>query len=381
MDDRPAVAVYRHDLLAASETFIREQAARLCGYQAFFAGLRRVPGLELPDERVVTVRDGSAPRRFAQIATQLGRVDPQFLERLRARRPVLLHAHFEGGGIVALPIARALGVPLVVTCHGFDVTMHDDARWPNPVLRRYYRMRRRRLQDEGAAFIAVSHHIHRAMLARGYPGDRTHVLHIGVDVERLRPDPATAREPVILFVGRLVEKKGPEYLVRAMAAVEREVPAARLVVVGDGPLRASLESLAAAALERASFVGPRPYPEVLDLMRRATVLCVPTVTAANGDTDGCAMVFQEADALGLPVVSFASGGTPEAVIDGETGWLVPEHDGPRLARALIAALSEPDRWRAFSAAARNLACRAFDIRRQNERLEAFYARVIAQAGS
>jgi glycosyltransferase involved in cell wall biosynthesis len=373
---RPVVAVYRHDLLPVSETFVREQAAKLDGFDALWIGLRRVPGLDLPEERVITVRTGPGTSPVATLRTQLGRVDPAFLERLRSRNPVLVHAHFEGGGVVAGPIARALGVPLVVTCHGSDVTVRDEIRWPNPLLRRYYRRRRRRLLRSGAAFIAVSRHIRRIMLDRGYPDDRTHVLHIGVDVDRLRPDPEVPREPVVLFVGRLVEKKGAEYLLRAMAAVERDVPSARLVVLGGGPLRASLESLARGLLQRVSFLGPRSHDEALDLMRRATLLSVPTVTASDGDSDGCAMVFQEAHALGLPVVAFASGGTPEAVLDGETGWLATERDVTALARGLTDLLTDPVRWRRFSAAARAHACRHFDIRRQNARIEALYTRAL-----
>jgi glycosyltransferase involved in cell wall biosynthesis len=377
MKAKPVVAVYRHDLLAISEHFIRAQAEHLQEFEAVYVGLRRIPGLELPADRVVVVENGSKVASIAALWLQLGRVSRSFERRVRARRPTLVHAHFEGGGIVAMPLARALGLPLVVTCHGFDVTIRDDARWPNPILRQIYLRRRRQLQNSGAHFVAVSEHIRRAMLDRGYPPERTHVIHIGVDVERLQPDPTADREPIVLFVGRMVEKKGAEYLIRAMQAVEAAVPEARLVLVGNGPLRASLDVLARGTLARATFLGELANDEVLNLMRRARVLSVPTIRAENGDTDGCAMVFAEAHALGLPVVSFATGGTPEVVLDGRSGWLVQERDVDGLARSIINVLTDGDRWRAFSLGGRAHARVRFSLREQTTRLEGLYKHALS----
>ena len=375
--ERPVVAIYRHELLAPSETFIHAQAGALRTFEPVFVGLRTTAGIELPADGIVIAESGSAPR-IRSTALRLGIVSRAFVERIRAHHPVLLHAHFEGGGIIAMPIARALGIPLVVTAHGYDVTMGDRERMPDPLVRRFYVMRRRQLQRTGDLFIAVSDHIRRAMIARGYPAERIRVHRIGVDTERLAPADAVKREPVVLFVGRLVEKKGAEFLVRAMPAVAEAVTGAHAVFIGKGPLRPRLEALARQLRAPVDFLGRQPYAEVIASMQQARVLSVPTVRAANGDMDGCAMVLVEAQAAGLPVVSFQSGGTPEAVTHGTTGWLAPERDVQGLTRGIIDLLTDHDRWRDFSNAGRAHAGRNFNVRKQSVLLEELYNEVIGR---
>jgi glycosyltransferase involved in cell wall biosynthesis len=350
------VLVYRRNLLAYSETFILEQSSHLRRYRSFFAGRSRIPGLALPDDRV------ALSKKEAPLVELSGRW-PALVKRLRGEDVKLIHAHFEGGGIAMFPLANRLGVPLVTTGHGWDVTAGDSARWPNPALRWFYRQRRRALQREGRLFIAVSEHIRKKMLDLGYPAERTIVHYIGVDCDRFSPDESVAREPVVLFVGRLVEKKGCAHLIKAMAGLRT-----RLVIIGDGPLRPELEAMA----PRAEFLGVQPGDVVRAWMNRARVLCVPTVRAANGDMDGCPIVFFEAQAMGLPVVAFASGGTPEAVVDGETGLLATEGDTTGLAERLARLLDSESDWERMSALARTRVRRDFDIVKQCEKLEAIY---------
>jgi len=143
---------------------------------------------------------------------------------------------------------------------------------------------------------------------------------------------------------------------------------ARLVIIGDGPLRSQLEAMA----PRAEFLGAQPGDAVKRWMNRARVFCVPTVRAANGDMDGCPIVFFEAQAMGLPVVAFASGGTPEAVADGETGLLAKERDTVGLAERLARLLDSDQEWGRLSARARARVESDFDIVKQCEKLETIY---------
>jgi glycosyltransferase involved in cell wall biosynthesis len=373
----PAVIVYRHDLLPVSETFIRLQAEHLRRFTPIYVGLRRVAGLSLPDERVLALDNrGTAAGRLAALRFQALGPSRGLRSALLQHHPVLVHAHFEGGGIAALPLARALSVPLVVTCHGFDVTAYDEARWPNPVLRAVYKYKRRELQRSGNRFLAVSQFIRAQMLERGYLDASIRVHYVGVDVPDAPPPPVTSREPVILFVGRFVEKKGLEHLIRAMERVRPAVPAARAVIIGDGPLRPSIAALVPTSGANVELLGARPHSEVLAWMRRARILCVPMRRAANGDSDGCATTLAEAAAAGLPVVSFDAGGTPEAVVDGTTGWLVRDGDVERLAERIIDLLRDDPRWSAFSEAGRLRMRQCFDIRKQTALLEAIYDEVI-----
>jgi glycosyltransferase involved in cell wall biosynthesis len=163
-----------------------------------------------------------------------------------------------------------------------------------------------------------------------------------------------------------------------MPAVAEAVTGARAVFIGEGPLRPRLEALARELRAPVDFLGSQPYAEVIASMQRARVLSVPTVRAANGDMDGCAMVLVEAQAAGLPVVSFHSGGTPEAVIDGTTGWLAPERDVQGLTRGIIDLLTDHDRWRDFANAGRAHVVRDFNLRKQSVLLEELYNEVIGR---
>jgi glycosyltransferase involved in cell wall biosynthesis len=212
----------------------------------------------------------------------------------------------------------------------------------------------------------------------GYPADRTIVHSIGVDVERFKPPGILRpREKSVLFVGRLVEKKGCGTLIEAMASVQRCCPAAELVVIGDGPLRANYEARAVALGVRCRFLGVQPAAVVRDRMSRASVFCVPSVVAATGDAEGFGMVFIEAQAMGLPVVSTLSGGIPEAVNNGETGLLVAERDSAALAAAILRLMQDDELWQQYSLAGRRNVVSHFNLAQQTGRLENLFDHLLA----
>ena len=372
MDSPRPVIIYRRDLLPYSETFIREQSEALEDFVPFYAGFRQVGETPLAAERMRLLSNGSALGRLRVANYRLTQYDPLWLRSLRRLRPALLHAHFEWGGKDALPLARALGVPLLVTCHGKDVTdrLEENSGWLG---RRLHGGRRRRLQAEGRLFLAVSDFIRRHMLARGYPSDRTVRHYIGVDTKKFAPPPGPVRrEPLVVFVGRLVEKKGCEYLIRAMAEAAADLGDAELVVIGDGPLRASLEALAGRTLRRYRFLGVQSPGQIRDWLARARLFSMPSVEAKSGDSEGLGIVFLEAQSMGVPVVSFRHGGIPEAVAHGMTGLLSEERDWRGLATDLVALFKDQARWQAMSTAARARMAGCFDLARQTRVLADLY---------
>ncbi len=300
------------------------------------------------------------------------------LDRLRALRPKLVHAQFGPDGLRALPLARKLGIPLITTFRGYDIQLDKAALLRSgSVSWMQYALGMRRLAREGALFLAVSDALRSRALVRGFPDDRmlTHVD--GIDLARFQPVAQPGRERTILHVGRLVEKKGTRLLIRAFARVAASFPDARLIIAGDGPLRAGLEQEAAAlGLDgRVRFLSHTPPDEVAELMRQAWLLAVPSITARNGDAEGLPTVVVEAAASGLPVVGSIHAGIPEAIDDGVTGLLVPEGALEPLADALLRLLADPGMRQAFGVAARRLAEERFDARRQAERLETLYDRL------
>ena len=370
----PSVVIFRERLLPLSETFIRSQVSSLSKFKGIYAGCSRVSGLDLSPNPVV-VMGTRMIGRAEEVALKTVHWAPLLTARLAKYQPALLHAHFGPDGALALPLARKLKLPLVTTYHGYDASQTDQTFKKDRRGRRYLQGRDA-LKREASRFIAVSDFIARKLVDQGFPCEKIQVHYIGVDTVQFQPDPAVIREKMILFVGRLVPKKGCEYLIRAMEAVQMEMPDAELVILGDGPLRTALEKQAKAVLRRFRFLGAQSSAAVRDWMTRASVLCTPSIIDESGDAEGFGIVFIEAQVCGLPVVSFLSGGIPEAVAHGETGYLAPEKDWRSLSRYLVILLKNEEVWKRFSCAGRERVKKLFDVRRQTEKLERIYEDVI-----
>lgn len=361
--------LFRSELLPVSETFIAAQAGALRRYEPWFAGLKRVRGgLALDETRVIVpARTDSLRAKIARRVYLRAGFAPEFLRRVEAVGAELIHAHFAVDACAALAVRRRLKIPMIVTLHGYDVTSGDADLRESSFGRAYLRFRRA-LWDEARVFVCVSEWIRRKALERGFPEEKLWVHPIGIDVEAFRPT-AGKKEPLVLFVGRLVEKKGCGYLLRAMRLVEAQMPEARLVVVGDGPLRAVLEAEACGLL-RCRFVGTASAEEVREWMRKAAVVAVPSVVASTGDTEGMCLVALEAQAMALPVVAFRGPGIE--VMDGETGLLVRERDADALAEALVAVLRDETLAELMGVAGRSRVERLFNLQTQTALLEDKY---------
>ncbi len=376
MNGKTPIVVYRDGLLAYSETFVRDQAEGLKSFTPYYVGSRRVEGLDLPAERTVVVNGGGAPGKAAEVIYKLSGTAPSFYRRVGRIGPALVHAHFGPDGVSAIPLVHRLGVPLLTTFHGFDATMTDEHARRSFYRHRAYLRGRERLQHEGRLFLAVSKYIKGRLVDVGFPPEKVVVHYNGVDTGLFRPDPETEREPVVLFVGRLVEKKGCEYLVRAMARVQEDVPEAELVAIGTGPLRAQLEELARKTLRRYRFLGALPPEEVRAWMGRSSVMSVPSVTASTGDAEGFGLVFAEAQAMGLPVASFDGGPIPEVVAHGETGFLAPERNWEVLAGYISRVLRDENLRRRMGERGVDRVREKFDLRERTSALEEIYASVL-----
>lgn len=364
----PNVLIFRSELLAISETFIIAQARALRRFTPRFAGLRRVnPSLQIADDSIVA---GKYSGRFFK---EFG-IAPGFNREIRAADVRLVHAHFAVDGVLALPIAQKLKLPLVVTLHGYDVTVADGV-WSKSRTGRLYLQRRRRMWEQAAAFICVSDFIRSCALKAGFPEAKLKTHYIGIDRSEFPATTIAGSHTGVLFVGRLVEKKGCDLLIRAMHSVQRHLPNAALTVVGEGPMRSGLEQLAVTLGVRCKFTGAASSTEVKQFLRRTAVVCVPSRTAANGDSEGLPMVVLEAQSMGVPVVSTHHAGIPEAVIHGQTGLLAAEGDADSLAGNLTLLLESETLRSEYGARGRQRIAEKFDLEIQTRRLEDIYDEV------
>jgi colanic acid/amylovoran biosynthesis glycosyltransferase len=361
------VLVFKETLLPPSETFILAQLKFLRNFKARIAGLERCrPSLPIPNDPILLTHLPASVAALRAKAYRKVAFAPLFHFRVRAFGPGLVHAHFASGGRTAVALANKLGVPLIVTLHGSDVTVRNKGE-------NYYS----RLAEKATCFICVSKFIRERALEIGFPAKKLIVHHIGIDRERFSPSPALSDAKKVLFIGRLVEKKGCEYLLRAMQLVQREHSDCELSIIGDGPLRTALVSLAKELQIRCRFLGVQPADVVRDALRNARVLCAPSVTAANGDTEGLPTVIAEAQAAGLPVVGTIHAGIPEIVISEKTGFLVAERDYESLAGALARILSDDQLCERFRHAAVQNIAEHFDLRIQTAVLEQIYESVLS----
>jgi colanic acid/amylovoran biosynthesis glycosyltransferase len=370
------VLIFNGRLLPASETFIRSQAEGLQKFTPYYVGARRVPGLSLPPERTLVVNQGGLLGAVAEGMFKLSGFAPQLYRQLQQLDPILVHAHFGVCGALALPLIRVLKVPMVVTFHGLDATMSDSYARNNSLTTRIYLHRRETLKQEVDLFIGVSDFISQKLIAQGFPAEKVITHCLGVDTQLFQSEPNLPRQPIVLFVGRFSEKKGCEYLIRAMAQVREVAPELELLLIGDGELKTELEILAAQLLRHYQFLGFQTQSVVKSWMERAMLLVVPSVTASTGDSEGLPTVVVEAQAMGLPVVASRHAGIPQAVIHGETGFLTAERDIAGLAAAILRLCREPERWQRFSHNGKEHVAKNFNLHQQTKILESIYESVI-----
>jgi colanic acid/amylovoran biosynthesis glycosyltransferase len=378
-DALPEVAVFRHNLFRISEPFIAEQAQHLRRYRPLYVGRKRF-GLPPDGASSLALEDLYKRWKLPRIGWQMltGNAQP-YLRLLARRRPSLIHAHFGIEGVSALGLAMQLKIPLVTTFHGFDATLKTHAMIGSPAWFRYPLLRRK-LAREGNLFLCASSFIRQKLLESGFPESRTRTHYIGVDCQSIRPRADFEETPLILHVARLVEVKGTRYLLRAFATVARKYGRVQLLIIGDGPLRRQLHALTASLgmRDRVEFLGAVPHVAVLSWMRKAAMLVLPGIRTATGREEGLGMVLLEAAATGLPIVGSRVGGIPECMLDGKTGFLVPERDEDALAQRMAELLEDPVRRHRMGAAGRALVEDRFDIDRQTAVLENFYDSVLGR---
>lgn len=371
---KPTILIYREQLLGRSETFILAQGEGLQNCNVHYAGCRSVSGLPMPHERTFSIADHRLAGRLREAFFRRTGHSSSLLRHVHRLDPCVIHAHFGTDGVQVLPIAQQCRKPLIVTYHGFDATESDASLNRTRAGRRYLRGRER-LKQTADRFLAVSDFIRRNLIAQGFPEHKITQHYIGIDTQLFTAQPHVKREPIVLFVGRLVEKKGCEFFIRAMQEVQAALPESELVIVGDGPLRSQLEHQARQSLRRFRFVGLQTPEQIRSWMNRATVHCTPSITADCGDAEGFGIVFAEAQSMGLPVASFRSGGIPEAVAHGETGLLADEKDWRTLAKNIITLLTDHSAWQHMSRAGQERVRRLFDLRKQCAALEQIYSEV------
>ena len=373
------VAIWRNEWLPRSETFIRDQVGALRSWDCRKIGMARTANPLLEPDHVMLrdslVADSGAPLQ-PKLAAAYRRTFGTLLAARYARTvgAGLVHAHFGPDGVFASGIAARSRLPLVVTFHGYDATLRDQAS--DGSKRSVFNAGYQELFRRASVLIAVSEFIAGRLVDIGAPPTIIRRCYIGIPVPPLIDE--VRRRDGVCFVGRLVGKKGVSDLLQAVSMMPEPYRTVPVRIIGDGPLRPELENEADRLGVRADFLGFQSSTAVSHLLAKSKIFCGPSKTSASGDSEGFGLVFLEAAAQGLPVVAYRHGGVPEAVADGLTGTLVAEGDVGALSRALASILADPARAEAYGRAGRARVERDFDIRDRTAELEDIYSQVAAK---
>ena len=299
---------------------------------------------------------------------------------VRRTKPLIVHAHWAvpSGTMAAL---SQTGVPLVVSLHGSDVFLAE----ANPVARLAARLAFR----HASWVTACSEDLQRRAVALGADANTMTVIPYGVDTDRFRPDAqararirrdrrAGAGDSIVFSAGRLVRKKGFEFLIDAMVSLTERSSHVTLVIAGGGDLEDELRQRAVTrrVAENIVFLGTLPQDDLAAWLAAADVAVVPSVRDDAGNVDGLPNVLLEALSSGTPVVATSAGGLGLVAVDGQTARVVPERDVAALAAAVGELLDQPSDAAALGARARTEMCRAFAWPHIAERFSDAYEKAI-----
>ena len=331
-----------------------------------------VPVTTIGMRGIRTARGWDRVRAAGRIPLDLVR----FLQVVRQARAGIVHAFLFHAYVLAPLAGRLSRVPVIIASRR-SLSHFKQGR-------RSYRLAEtvaNRLTD---LVIANSEAVRQdALTTEGLDAHHVTVIYNGVDIDRYRAATglATAKAlglgpgPVVLVVANLIPYKGHDHFLRAWQTVCLTLPDATALLAGDGPARAACERLAAelGIAERVRFLGQRR--DIPELLAVCDVLVHPSLE------EGFCNALLEAMAAGRPVVTTTAGGNPEAVVDGETGVLVPPADAEALSTAMLDVLGRPDRGRALGEAGRRRATSQFSTATMVERYQQTYCALAARAGA
>jgi len=287
----------------------------------------------------------------------------------------IIHCHFGPNGIIGVHL-KEIGIPgkYLTSFHGYDVNSY-----PKIMGKNVYNV----LFKNGDLFTANTNFTKQQVVKLGCDEEKIIILPVGLRVEKFKFSIRKIQpgEPIkILTVGRLVEKKGHVYAIRAIAKVIEKYRNIEYIIAGDGPLRQELESLVRKLeIEKyVKFLGSVNQDELLKLYQHVHIFILPSITASDGDREGQALVLQEAQAVGLPVVSTLHNGISESVLDGKSGFLVPEKDVDALAERLEYLIEHPELWPDMGSYGRKFVEEKYDIKRLNQKLVEIYQNLIEE---
>ncbi|MDP6642292.1 MAG: glycosyltransferase [Candidatus Nanoarchaeia archaeon] len=279
----------------------------------------------------------------------------------------LLHADFGTNAIAFQNFKKKLNLPLITYFYGYDVSVIQRNR-PG-----FYN----KLFKNGDLFLTESEFLASKLREMGCPNNKLEVLRFGIDLTKFKFKVKKKSKKIkILSVGRLVEKKGMEYAIKAFSIAFKKHKNIEFRIIGEGPLRKRLEFIIKQnnLNGNVKLLGAQPSSRVVKEMLECHIFMMPSITSKEGDTEGQGVVFLEAQASGMPILSTYHNGIPEAVIHKKSGLLCNEKDYEKLGENLIYLIENPKEWIKMGKFGRKNVEKNFEIKKQTIELEKIYSR-------
>lgn len=295
-----------------------------------------------------------------------------FEQVIQEKNIPLLHAHFGRTGQDAVALRQKIGIPLITSFYGIDAS--KDFRKTRYINKLHH------LFEVGDLFLVLGSNMAQRLTDFGCPAHKIQIQHLGIDLNRFKYHAQKEKNPrtILLYCGRLVEKKGITYAVEAFAKIAKKWPTLDFHIVGDGELRPEVEyQIRAFHLKDRVFLhGELAHDDVAQFMKAAHLFILPSTVASDGDMEGTPTVLLEAQASKIPVISTYHADIPEVVLDGISGYLAPENDSKTLSEYLDDLMHHPEQWPQMGKAGRQHIKRHYNIETEIQNLESIYSKLI-----
>ncbi|GAB4524213.1 MAG: colanic acid biosynthesis glycosyltransferase WcaL [Pleurocapsa sp.] len=289
----------------------------------------------------------------------------------------IIHCHYGRNGLRAILLKDAgiIKGKIIVSFHGYDMSQY---------LQRYGKDVYCHLFTQADLLQPISEHWRRKLISLGCNPDKIAVHHMGIDCNKFDfiSRSAKSEDKVrLVSIARLVEKKGLEYGIKAVAHLLKTNPHLEYKIVGDGVLKNDLQKLIIElqVQDKIKLLGWRQQEEVTSIIAEADIMLAPSITSDLGDCEGIPVALMEAMAVGLPVISTYHSGIPELVEDGVSGYLVDEREVEQLAEKINLLAQNPELRLKMGLAGRQKVEKEFNIELLNDRLVATYQKLIKEA--
>lgn len=285
----------------------------------------------------------------------------------------IIHCHFGISGIVG-EYLREMKVrgKIITAFYGYDlsaaITDNKSIIYKN-------------LFIKGDLFLPICEYFKKKLINIECDEEKIKIHHMGIDLQKFKllERKIQSKEDIkILTIARLIEKKGHIYAIKTIEKVSEKHKNIQYYIVGNGPLKEKLEAqvLEAGIKDNVTFLESANQDECIKLYEEAHIFLLPSVTSENGDQEGTPVVLMEAQATGLPVISTYHSGIPEVVIDGKSGFLVPEKDVTALAEKLKYLIEHPETRNKMGKAGRQHIDEKYNIHKLNQKLVTIYENLL-----